>query len=177
MNKVSYENPNLLYKKLVKEIDLTTIKPPRAGVIIYTKYNNEIYYGLGIDSVSKEITDFGGGISYKERDKNVILGALREFKEETLGIFGDVHYLDILESPVIYNKQNLIIFKYVDLSPLMIRELFLIAYQEQRRPPEVCDIVWMNTNELKHCIMTRGKMFFRVQNFLQRAGNFYWLIS
>ena len=177
MNKFNYENPNLLYKKLVKEIDLNVVKPQRAGVIMYTKHNNEIYYGLGVDAASKEITDFGGGISYKERDKNVILGALREFKEETLNIFGPIDYIDILDAPVIYNKQNLIIFKYVDLSPILINQLFLTAHQNAIQIPEVCDIVWMTTNELKACIMTRGKMFFRVQNFLQKAGNFYWLIS
>ena len=177
MNKFNYENPNLIYKKLVKEIDLNTIKPPRAGVIIYTKHHNEIYYGLGIDNATKEITDFGGGISYKERDKNVILGALREFKEETLGIFGNITYKEVLESPVIYNKHTLIIFKYVDLEPSMVRELFLQTHQKQVRVSEVCDIIWMTTNELKNCVMTRGKMFFRVQTFLQKAGNFYWLLD
>ena len=168
---------NTLYKKIVKELDLS-IRPQRAGVIIYTKWNNEYYYGLGIDTASKEITDFGGGISYK-RDENVICGALREFKEETLGIFGDVRYEDVLEAPVIYNNTNLIIFKYVHEDPFLIRERFLqhfIEAENTKDIPEVCDIIWMTTTELKHCIMTRGKMFFRVQTFLQKAGNFYWLL-
>ncbi len=174
IKRFDYVNPNLIYKKTVHELDLNTIKPPRAGVIIYTKIDNEIYFGLGIDNASKEITDFGGGISYKERDKNVILGALREFKEETLGIFGSLSYMDVIDSPVIYNTLNLIIFKYIDMDPDLINHLFLEAYQNHINP-EVSGILWMNTNEFKHCIMTRGKMFFRVQNFLQKAGNFYWI--
>ena len=170
-----YVNPNLIYKKIVHELDLSIIKPPRAGIIMYTKINNEFYFGLGIDNASKEITDFGGGISYKERDKNVILGALREFKEETLNIL-PLNYVDVIDSPVIYNNNNLIIFKYVEDDPDLLRHWFLDAYRQSIDIPEVCDIIWMNTNELKQCIMTRGKMFFRVQNFLQKSGNFYWLL-
>ena len=167
-----------IYKKQVKEIDLNLIKPSRAGVILYTKIGNETYFGLGIDTGSKELTDFGGGISYKERDKDVILGALREFKEETLGIF-PTKVEDVLESLVIYNGQNLTIFKSIvveDVEELCyLRHLFLKTHQKQSHA-EVSDIVWMTMNEFKHAIMTRGKMFFRLQNFLQKAGNFYWLL-
>lgn len=166
---------NVFYKKIVKEINLNMVKPPRAGVILYTKMNNEFYFGLGIDNDSKELTDFGGGISYKERDKNVIEGALREFKEETLGIFGHIQFEDVLEAPIIYNNDILILFKYTDLDPNFIRNEFLIAYQHHQNC-EVSDIVWLSTSELKHQIMTRGKMFSRVQNFLQKAGNFYWIL-
>ena len=176
MNKFNYINPNLLYKKVVKEVDLNTVRPSRAGVIMYTKINNELYFGLGIDSASQEITDFGGGISYKN-DKNVILGALREFKEETLGIFGHIDYLSVLEAPVIYNSQLLVIFKYVDLDPIVINTLFRNAYQQQLyKTPEVSNILWMTKTEFSECIRIRGKMFFRLQTFLQKAGNFYWLL-
>ncbi len=176
-----YINPNTLYKKTVKELDLTIIKPPRAGIILYTKYKNEHYFGLGIDTNSKEITDFGGGISYKERDKDVISGALREFKEETLGIL-DLNYQDVIDDIVLYDGHNLIIFKYIDTDPFAIQKLFRETYDNQInsfKVPEVSDMIWMNANEFKYAIMSRHshiKMFFRVQTFLQKAGNFYWLL-
>ncbi len=168
MNKLDYT----LYKKIVKELDLTTVKPPRAGIIIYTKHNNELIFGLGVDTSTKELTDFGGGISYKERDKNVILGALREFNEETLNIF-KFNYDDVLESLVLYNQHILLIFKYVDMDIDQIRQSFLNLCKPN---DEVCDIMFLTKNEFQNCIMTRGKMFFRIQNFLQKAGNFYWLL-
>jgi len=176
MDKIKYKPDHLIYHKLVKEIDLINIKPQRAGVIMYCMHDNKIYYGLGIDTVSGELTDFGGGISYKEkRDKNVILGALREYDEETLWILGISNYEDVVNCKAIYNHNNLIIFKNISLDPYTVRNMFLVEYNkmlEKRILPEVCDIKWMNVTEFKECISKRGCMFHRVQCFLQQAGDF-----
>jgi hypothetical protein len=43
--------------------------------------------------------------------------------------------------------------------------------------PEVSNIIWFNQNEFKNIIMKRGRLFHRIQNFLQKAGNFYWLLE
>jgi hypothetical protein len=170
------EYKNIVTRLLVNEIDLDMIRPQRAGVIMYTKHNNYIYYGLGIDTLSGEYTDFGGGISYKDKkDKNVIMGALREYKEETLAIFGDLTYDDVKDSTVIYNNHNLILFKYVEVDPSISINMFLIEYNKKLNEgeiPEVCDIKWVSTREFKELISTRGKMFYRVQCFLQQAGDF-----
>src|SRR5258708_15542441 len=104
---------DVVCKYKVKNINLNVVKPQRGGFILYTKKWNEIYFGLGIDTITGEITDWAGGISYKEGyDKNVIDGAIREFTEETLGIFGTITYEDVEECLAIYNSSNLIIFKY-----------------------------------------------------------------
>lgn len=172
-----------IYKKRVKEINLDTVRPSRAGVILYTKINGEYYFGLGIDTLSGEYTDFGGGISYKEKsDKNVIMGALREFNEETLGIFGTIDYNEVSDCLVLYNGFNLILFKYITTSMEDIVENFknqhninIINYPTII--PEVSNIVWLNHTEFKNIITKRGMLFHRIQNFLQKAGNFYWLLD
>ncbi|HSW76899.1 MAG TPA: hypothetical protein VLG50_07625 [Candidatus Saccharimonadales bacterium] len=173
------KNKNIIYKKIVKELDLDIIKPPRAGVILYTKYNNAFWFGLGVDAKSKDLTDFGGGISYKENhDKHVIAGAIREFNEESLNIF-NFTMNDFLESPVIYNNQCLIIFKYITCDIDHIKSLFRQRHDEMINHhiiPEVCDMTWLHVNDFKQCINVRGKMFHRVQNLLQKAGHFYWLL-
>lgn len=171
-----FKNDHLVVRKLVKDIDLVTIKPQRAGVIIYTIFNNQIYFGLGVDTNSGELTDFGGGVSYKDnRDKNVILGALREFEEETLGIF-KISFDDVLDSTVIYNNNILIIFKLMVIDPDMTRNVFLYQHDLSMKNnvlPEVCDIKWVTPTEFKEIIAKRGSMFHRVQNFLQQAGDFF----
>lgn len=164
---------NNIVKTLVKNVDLSLVKPPRAGVILYTKINNQLFFGLGVDEQSKQFTDFGGGISYN-KDKHVINGALREFNEETLNIFNYLVINDFMDSLVLYNNDMLIIFKQLD-DISTIRTLFLNQLLLHDNV-EVSDICWLSLNDFKSIINTRGGMFFRVQNFLQKAGDFYWLL-
>lgn len=171
---------DLIYKKKVKELDLDNVRPTRAGVIMYTKINGVIHFGLGVDTMSSDWTDYSGGVSYKEgADKNVVLGALREFNEETLGIFGDIQYEDVLENLAIYNFNIFILFKTIEYNE-NINVLFKEQYDAQVKKkitPEVSDIVWLTLPEFKNAITKRGILFHRIQNFLQKAGNFYWLLE
>jgi hypothetical protein len=172
----NYKN-HCLYKKKVKDIDLTTVKPQRAGVILYTKHHDLFYFGLGVDAMTGEYTDFGGGISYKT-DKDVIDGALREWHEETLNIF-NLTYQDVEDSLALYNHNNLVIFKYISLDMMSLSKKFLTQYHKHVKhgcKPEVCNIVWLPLHEFKEQIGTRNNLFYRLQNFLQKAGQFYWLL-
>lgn len=169
------ENTFRVIRTFVKEIDLELVKPQRAGIIVYTIYQNQMYFGLGVDTISGEMTDFAGGISYKV-DKNVISGALREFHEESLNVFGIFTCEDMMNSTAIYNNNNLIIFKLITVEPDLIREKFVHEYdllRQKNELPEVCDIKWFTLSEFREIIGKRGKMFHRLQNFLQLAGEFY----
>jgi len=171
-----YKNNNI-YNTIVKNFDLDNLKPQRAGVIMYTIIDNTVYFGMGLDTKTKDITDFGGGVSYKT-DYNAIYGALREFQEETLSIFKKINIDDIVNSPVIYDLNNLIIFIYVELNPTDIcnkfNEKFIkISNQKltKKNEPEVCGIVWLNFEQLDFCIKTNGIMFYRVKKFLLKLTN------
>jgi hypothetical protein len=171
-----YKN-HCLYKKKVKEIDLSIVRPQRAGIILYTKQNDVFYFGLGVDTLTQEYTDFGGGISYKT-DKDVVAGALREFHEETLKMF-TLNDDDVQDSLALYNLNNLIIFKYISDDMITISKKFALLYKKHVKHgcrPEVCNIVWLSMNEFKEQIGTRNNLFHRIQSFLQKAGNFYWLL-
>jgi|688.fasta_scaffold116286_3 hypothetical protein len=171
-----YKN-NSIYNTIVKNFDLDNLKPQRAGVIMYTIIDNIVYFGMGLDTKTNDITDFGGGVSYKT-DYNAIYGALREFQEETLSIFKKIHINDILNSPVIYDLNNLIIFIYVELNPTDICNKFnekFIKMSNQnfskKNEPEVCGIVWLNFEQLDFCIKNNGIMFYRVKKFLLKLPN------
>ena len=172
----------------VRDLDLENVKPQRAGVILYTYHQNNIYFGVGVDTKSKDLTDFGGGIQYKlNKDGNVIRGALREFAEETLEIFKPLYFNDIKDCPVIYDKDNLIIFVQIGLNPLDVSTCFNMKYNQmcminffnkviphyykRVHDPEVCEIKWLSLYEFKTSLIVHGTFFTRVRKFLLQAGD------
>lgn len=176
-------------KALVQNLNLDFVKPQRAGVIMYTVVNGATYFGLGLDSRTHDLTDFGGGVVYKH-DSNCIKGALREFNEETLSIFEPLSFLDIAHCPVLYDNRNLIIFLHVKLEPNLISKTFNERYKhwmetnlsseegegKKRIEPEVCGITWLTWEEFLSSIKGKGVIFSRVQRFLSRADNFSYLL-
>lgn len=162
-------------KTTVESLNLECVKPQRAGVIMYTVHNDMVYVGMGIDMKTHDLTDFGGGISYK-KDRDVITGALREFHEETLGIFRKLNYDDISSSAVLYDDiYNLIVFIYIDVDPNIISERFLTSFTTAAKA-EICGIEWLTWEDFQKHINTPGIIFSRVQKFLKRAGDFSYLL-
>lgn len=172
------------------------LKPTRAGVIMYACHKNILYFGLGIDANTHELTDFGGRADYNV-DTNGVMAGLREFHEETLGIFAPLTSDDVAKSLVVSDDRNLIIFAYVPFSPNIISAIFNEQYRKQvdannqirdRKlifndintndlyDPEVCGITWLTLDEFQECISTPGKLYSRVQKFLAKAGAFTHLL-
>jgi hypothetical protein len=167
-------------KTTVKTLNLMCVKPQRAGVIIYTVIDGAIYFGLGLDARTHDLTDFGGTIHY-QHDRDVITGALREFQEETLEIFDPLTLNDIKHCPVIYDNNNLIIFIHLKVDPDLTSKIFNRRYtdvvsSELRETPEVCGITWLTWEEFQQSIHSHGIMFNRVQRFLARAEDFSYLL-
>ena len=152
----------------VHKLDLNLNKPKRGGVILYTVINKQIFFGLGVDKKYNELTDFSGGISRK--DATAIDGALREFCEETEGLFSIKE--NVMHSPVIVDKHNLIMFLYTDEHPDDITYNF--QAQEKTHKSEIKDIVWVTEQELKLAIqLNLPYIYSRLRNFLAKFGNFY----
>lgn len=173
-------------KTTVQNLNLDCVKPQRAGVIMYTVFNGTTYFGVGLDSKTHDITDFGGGVVYKI-DKNVIYGALREFDEEILSCIKPLTPDDVQNCPVIYDSNNLIIFVHITVNPDEMCRVFNNKYNaiikanskaELRKPkdPEVCAITWLTWEEFQYSIKSKNIMFTRVRNFLQRAEDFSYLL-
>jgi len=179
-------------KTTVQNLNVECVKPQRAGVIIYTVVEGATFFGLGLDSRTHDLTDFGGGVIYKI-DKNVINGALREFEEETLQIFEEITPEDIKKCPVIYDDKNFIIFIHLSIDPDVVcssfnarHETFMehnrsqrIKYEGSRRKfrdPEICGITWLTWEEFQRAIKSEGIIYSRVQRFLNKAGDFSYLL-
>lgn len=172
-----------IIKTKIKALNLTYVRPQRAGVILYTIHQQVTYFGLGLDANYHELTDFGGTMVYKT-DSHVVNGALREFMEETLQLFQPITGQDIQECPVIYDQANLVIFIHVNVEPDQVCAKFNTLYQKKLsqptpagiKNPEVCAIAWLTWNEFLGSIKNEGNMFFRVRRFLDRAGDFSYLL-
>jgi hypothetical protein len=84
----------------------------RAGVIPYTIINGDLWFLMGVDAKTKDLSDFGGG---RENRESIIDCAYREFIEETCGIFsGDVSLKNLQESLVVPGLSMMVFFVYVD---------------------------------------------------------------
>jgi len=185
-----FKKTNPVMKTRVKQLDLANVRPKRAGGIIYTEYGGATFFGLGIDSKSHDITDFGGGMLYTickpnsttPIDRDVVHGALREFREETLGIFEDITVSDVESCPVIYDSANLIIFIRMDVNPDTVCKKFNNTYTTiMKNPsshniPEICGITWLSWQQFQAAINDNNTLYARVRNFLHRADGFEELL-
>ena len=167
--------PNMrVVRTKLNMVNISVVKPRRAGVILYTTFKGHTFFGLGVDAPTHDITDFGGFIDY-DTDTNVIRGAMREFREETLNIFGNIHPSKILDCPVIYDNDNLIIFLRVDINPddisIAFNKKYEIVAKDTSKRIEVCAITWLTWTDFRTIINTAGTMYERVRRFLQRSGD------
>lgn len=141
----------------------------RAGVIPYSIDNGIIHYCIGVDWNSGDYTDFGGGFS-KKRDKIPQIAALRELKEESLGVFM-FHPSYISNAQCILNDKMLIVFAYVtpniiDSSIERFETRVTNYINTHVAPPEIRNIEWMTIETLQESIES-GKVYEPVANLLK----------
>lgn len=168
-----------VYINKVENIDWNKIRPRRAGVIVY--YDNpetkERNFCLGIDRVYNEITDFSGGISYKN-DKTALVGALREFNEESLGVFGKIKQDIILKSLVVYNYTTMVIF--INFESICPNEITTNFNNRVTKNSEVSSLIWLAESEFKNLIIhnknnNNNKMYDRIRLLLESANKLKFL--
>jgi len=162
----------------VMEVNWSLIRPSRGGVIVYTVINNVLYFGLGIDTDSGDLTDLGGGI--RKKDKSSVDGSLREFMEESLCVFGIFNEEQVKRSLVIYSQSMMIIFLHLQFDLNTITNLFDERVKSSKKP-EISGLVWLTQDELEIAIKTGcingyfgcRKLYDRVKKLLYYAADFY----
>jgi len=166
-NEITFKQPvRNLNKKNTEDI-------VRAGIIPYRYSKNGLIFLMGVDKKFKEITDFGGGYNRK-KDKNKVDTALREFKEETLGIFGEITREQIQDSLAIINNKNLIIFLHM---PILEKETIQLFEEKHKKVKysEIETLVWLNLEEFENLVNEKHviyNMYSVLVRFFRRTGNF-----
>ena len=143
-------------------------KPYRCGVIIYVQQNGETYFCLGIDTQSKNLTDFGGGV---KKEETFLEGGLRELDEESQGVFGKINPEHIKNNIAVHCHNMGIIFiqMNVDMDEIVQEFNRRVQYNEA---PEVSGIVWLSTEKFLESIHCRGqKLYIRVRRLLGKVTN------
>nr|QBK86977.1 MAG: NUDIX hydrolase [Marseillevirus LCMAC103] len=116
----------------------------RCGVIPYTIRNDRAFFLLARDARTSDICDFGGGVKGHETPRE---GAMREFKEESLAIFGALYdNADIFSPDVcLASASEAIIFHPVE--PVWLDTAVAAFRDAWTRGPilpcnEVADVFW-----------------------------------
>lgn len=169
-----YYNKSLeTYRSVVSHINWSNFRPARAGVIPYLRNekDDDLIFGFGVDVNFRELTDFGGGVSYK-KDKSAIVGALREFHEESLGVFGSFTSKDVDKCFILYNIEMMILFLFLDCDPEEINKNFHERLKSEDKP-EVDDISWISLKELQESLKPTSRLIYeRVKDLLIKGGDF-----
>ena len=124
---------------------------------------------MAVDRKTSEITDFGGGVSYK-KDKTTAGGALREFTEESLGVFGKFHPSSLDDCVVVYNNNMAIFFLPLRCNPEEVTKTFTVRYKKEKTN-EVSSLAWMDKKRFLHYLSLEGVFYIRVSKMLQPVIN------
>lgn len=145
--KYDIKNNSKINISKVKDINFKKYKPIRAGVLVYSKINNAIYFCFGEDVKYKELTDFGGGVKYIKLKENAFFGAWREYVEESLGVFKDISIDKLWNSIAVYSETMMIILCKTESPQILTKKEFKSKVDIQKSP-EVSKIVWLRPNKI-----------------------------
>jgi hypothetical protein len=165
-----------VFTSLLKDMktDIDKESPFRSGAIIYTHHKGKTYFCLGVDSCYGDLTDFAGGV---KKEENIVDGGLRELKEESQGVFGDLSYEDVKECLTIYTNNMMIIFIRRDIDMDKIKRDFNYKVSSRSRPSlnssddiEVSNVIWLESKEFLEAISGKGRrMYVRIKKLLSKV--------
>ena len=157
---------------------VSNLKTVRAGVIPYSIINNSLYFLLGVDTKTGELTDFGGGVKYNESS---IDGAMREFEEETYRCLARKHYDvrsdELQQSKILSDKEKMTII-FMKIDPEWFNKasdnFFHNKQYSNLRYHEISKIIWVHENKFRKLINgynDKNIMWSKIQNFLCKNNN------
>lgn len=151
---------------LTDDMNVNKETPVRAGGIIYTHFEGKTYFCLGVDTQSGNLTDFGGGV---KKEETIVEGGLRELEEESQGVFGSLTPEDVKNTTTFHSYNMAIMFIPMEVNPYEIEKEFDNRILG-KIDPEVCGIVWLDTQAMLESIHGRGKkLYVRVRRLLNKV--------
>lgn len=109
------------------------------GIIPVMEIGTELVYGFGFNHRYDDFTDFGG---QRERGETFVEGAIREFTEESLGIFGTLQPEQLQSSIGLFSRipagrrtrvEYLIFVRFTGPSPAELVNQFQLERQRELR--------------------------------------------
>lgn len=148
---------------------LAHVRTDRAAVIPYVIKDGKIYFLLAIDAGSGDFTDFGGGVKQYEQSLGA---ALREFKEETGGVFGDLY-----DNPNLFSTNIALLNRYMCTMFVPLPEEWLektratfLEIHKLCPNAEVSDVMWLDEEEFRRLLSHQDKrLWYRLQKFYREG--------
>lgn len=160
----------------VREINWLDRKYVRAGIIPIVEQGNVQFFGFGVENGIAAIGDFGGKIERWDRD--ALDAAIREYYEESFGVFGDITR-DML--------QNCFVLDGIDTAEILLPVSGpLYQYTERfhqmgiSSEHEVQSVIWLSRRQLLTAIDSQEvsfegtkiyHMYDRIRNTIQLNRN------
>lgn len=147
---------------------LRTIVTNRSGVIPYIYEGGKLYFLLGVDRKTNELTDLGGGV---KKGENSLSAAIREFKEESRSSFNKKYYRanTYALAPAVHDKDHKmsVIFLPVHTRWFLMAPVIFKEIQTKKKTDELVDIRWYQLEEFMSILFDpRNKLMWKmVQKF------------
>jgi len=129
----------------------------RAGCIPYFILNRKLYFVFGEDD-SKEYTDFGGGV--KTSDESVIRASLREFIEETLGVFGFIYENEVQDYLCCYDDKLFILFLPIESNNICEQIALFYDRLHTVKSSEIKNFLLIEESELSSLLQSNNQSNF-----------------
>jgi len=152
--------------------EMTRLKTVRSGIIPYLLIKGELYFLLGIDKTSGELSDLGGG---RKESETPISCSLRELIEETKEL---IQPKDLKQIKVgVYDRQNSNCILFCELiNPELYTSLendFKTSTKRGAGYEEMSSLVWLKTEQMIfHIYSEHSNMWSRTKHTLGNSCNF-----
>ena len=172
------------HKMLQIGSQLTQAKVSRAGVIPYTRKDNQLYFLLAKDKRTGELSDFGGGI--KIHREVAMAGALREFKEETNDLFGDLYdKINYFSNKIAIVDDSMAIL-FIPISNIWLNDAAHMFEKRKNQATRRCQaevesLIWIDECGLRRLLASDRKpsskyvtrndiLWIRIRNFINKVS-------
>lgn len=136
----------------VADIDWKNTKIVRGGIIPYYDYPEIRLYAFSIENGSGSLCDFGGHI--EPEDNDLLDAIIREYYEESFGVFGKYTREEILTCKAMAGTETYQILVPSKLNPRDTINLFRqkLKHIQPSISHEVQGIVWLSKNQIYNII-------------------------
>src|SRR5665647_2545767 len=135
----------------VEKMRLCTYRPERVGVILTVRLADySVWYCLGMDRVTGELTDFGGKLKKRE---TLLSGAFRELREEIGKKIGKTGVEVTPTSEVLLSRKMMIVF--ATALNIETRDDLVKSVRSFTPTREMKSIVWLPLQDLQSLISGR----------------------
>lgn len=151
-------------KMKVHQVPFHEARYRRAGVVPYVDQDGDRFYAFSIGTYTAAINDFGGT---REKHEDALDAALREYTEESLAVFGDLHRKNVMNLEALDGETMFLIL--VPVPPPFI--IYTHRFDNLIRDDPAHEsqaVIWFSREQLRRIVQLEPfKFYWRVWEVLR----------